>query len=106
MAKTYLEQSKKELNEYLINKGLPFFTIKILEPLLLDVWAFAQASTIKDYADIIFSKEMDNLINGDISEIDFEEQWNNHVKKLYDLTVSKMNDFDEYQKSKVPLNIS
>ena len=106
MAKTYLEKSKKELNEYLINKGLPFFTIKILEPLLLDVWAFAQASTIKDYADIIFSKEMDNLINGDISEIDFEEQWNNHVKKLYDLTVSKMNDFNEYQKSKVPLNIS
>ncbi len=106
MAKTYLEKSKKELNEYLRKRGTPPFIIKILEPVLLDVWAFAQASTIKDYADIIFSKEMDNLINSDISEIDFEEQWNNHVKKLYDLTVSKMNDFSEYQKSKVSLNIS
>ena len=96
MAKTYLEKSKKELNEYLRKRGTPPFIIKILEPVLLDVWAFAQASTIKDYADIIFSKEMDNLINSDI----------NHVKKLYDLTVSKMNDFSEYQKSKVSLNFS
>ena len=106
MAKTYLEKSKKELNEYLRKRGTPPFVIKMLEPVLLDVWVIAQAVAIKDYADIIFSKEMDNLINGDISEIDFVEQWNNHVKKLYDLTVSKMNDFSEYQKSKVPLNIS
>lgn len=106
MAKTYLEKSKKELREYLMKRGTPPFVIKTLEPVLLDVWVIAQAVTIKDYADIIFSKEMDNLINGDISEINFEEQWNNHVKKLYDLTVSKMNDFNEYQKSKVPLNIS
>ena len=106
MAKTYLEKSKKELNEYLRKRGTPPFVIKMLEPVLLDVWVIAQAVAIKDYADIIFSKEMDNLINSDISEIDFEEQWNNHVKKLYDLTVSKMNDFSEYQESNVPLNIS
>lgn len=106
MAKSYLEKSKKELREYLSKRGTPPFVIKMLEPVLLDVWVIAQAVTIKDYADIIFSKEMDNLINSDISEIDFEEQWNNHVKKLYDLTVSKMNDFNEYQESNVPLNIS